>query len=85
MFIWVLGKFPSWKIPTKKIPTWDIPNHVFNSKLLKEALFTSPINEGRESVHVHPPPWTKNVLYLQNGLEFFHESLAMLKQYACFN
>ena len=38
MFIWVLGKFPSWKIPTQNIPTWDIPNHVFNSKLLKEAL-----------------------------------------------
>ena len=33
---------------------------------------------------MYPPPVDENFLYLLNGLEFFHKSLAILKQYACF-
>ena len=49
------------KILTQKIPTRNIPTLFIISKLLQETLFslnTSYINKG-ESVHVHPPPWTK--------------------------
>ena len=50
-------KIPTRKIPTQKIPAWNIPTYLINCLSL---LNTSSINAGRESVHVHPLPFTKN-------------------------
>ena len=80
----VLGKFPPGKFPPGKYPLIKLspgrfppgkfPPRKFPSGIFPPISLTSSINEG--SVHVHPSPWTKN--FRVYGLEFLHETLAIL-------